>query len=470
MGKKVVVTPSSWMPRGEAKCVGGGQRPLVVWQGIPGEEARVDVLFAGQNQVFGRWLSSPSPSPHRVEPVCARVDLCGGCPWMHVDAAGQEEGHRGRVHHAFREQGIDVTIADYHEAPATEDFRHVVKVGFGTGDTGKLRMGAWGRRSREIIAIPKCNVAAPVLRKVMNSLAHHAIELGLRAYDPRTERGTLRSAVLRASSTTGEVLVTLVAAKRTRFVNELAEAVAQGCSEVAGVWLHLNTGPGNAIFVRDEQGVVGAVRLAGKEFIEDRLGDTTYRIGAGDFFQTHPAMAAKLYERTIDRLELDGSDTLLDLYSGVGGIAMAAADRAGFVLGVEAVDGAVQRARESARANRSTAEFMQGEVLEVLPELTTRFAEVGPKIVVDPARRGLEEGVGDAIRSLSPSRLAYVACSVESAARDLRPFIDAGWRLQPLELFAMFPHTPHIEVLAILDPPEAPKATRRAPQRKLVRR
>lgn len=469
MGKKVIVTPNSWMPRGEAQCVGGGQRPLVVWQGIPGETAKVDVLFKGQNQVFGRWLSSQEPSPHRVEPVCEKVGLCGGCPWMHLDPEGQRQGHEQRVRDEFDRVGLDVDIADYHHAPALEDFRHVIKVGFARNDRGGLRMGAWGRRTREIIAIPHCNVAAPVLRKVMMSLAHHAIQLDIHPYDPKTQRGILRSAVLRASSTTGEVLITLVAAKRTRFLTELAEAVAQGCSEVVGVWLHINSGDGNAIFVRDDQGVIGAVRLAGKEFIEDSLGDTTYRIGPGDFFQTHPAMAAKLYERTIDRLDLTQEDTLLDLYSGVGGIAMAAAETAGFVLGVEAVDGAVQRAREAARANRSKAEFMQGTVMEVLPELTTRFEGVGPKVVVDPARRGLEDDVGRAIHSLRPSRLAYVACSASSLARDVRAFVDNGWRLQPVEVFAMFPNTPHVEVLAILEPPEAPKATRRAPKRKLVR-
>jgi 23S rRNA (uracil1939-C5)-methyltransferase len=470
MGKKVIVTPSSWMPRGEAKCVGGGQRPLVVWQGIPGETAKVDVLFKGQNQVFGRWMSSDTPSPHRVEPVCDKVGLCGGCPWMHLDADGQAQGHEAMVRDAFAYQGLpEPTFGAYHEAPEPEDFRHVIKVGFARNDRGGLRMGAWGRRTREIIAIPKCNVAAPVLRKVMTSLAHHAIQLDIHPYDPRTERGILRSAVIRASASTGEVLLTLVAAKRTRFLTELAEAVAQGCSEVVGVWLHINSGPGNAIFVRDDQGVVGAVRLAGKEFIEDTLAGTTYRIGPGDFFQTHPAMAEVLYRRTLERLEIGADDTLLDLYAGVGGMAMAAADRAGFVLGVEAIDGAVQRAREAARANRSNAEFMQGLVLEVLPELTTRFGQVGAKVVVDPARRGLEEGVGEAIRSLKPRRLAYVACSVQSLARDLQPFLEAGWTLQPLELFAMFPHTPHVEVLAILDPPEAPAAPRRAPKRKLVR-
>ena len=94
---------------------------------------------------------------------------------------------------------------------------------------------------------------------------------------------------------------------------------------------------------------------------------------------------------------------------------------------------------------------------------------VGPKIVVDPARRGLEEGVLDAIVSLKPSRLAYVACSAQSLARDVAPLVRAGWTLQPLELFAMFPHTPNVEVLAILEPPVVPEAQRRAPKRKLVR-
>jgi len=469
MGKKIVVTPSSWTHKGEARCVGGGQRPLLVWQGIAGEEGLVDVVHHGRNLVFGHWLKSQQPSPHRVEPMCEKVNSCGGCPWMHMNPRGQQEGHEALVRDAFREEGLQAPIGAYHASAQLEDYRHVIKVGFGWTDRGRLRMGAWGRRNRRLVAIPDCNVAAPVLRKVMMSLAHHAIELRIHPYDPETERGVLRSAVLRASRSTGEVMVTLVAAKRTRFLTELAEAVAQGCPEVVGVWLHINKGPGNAIFLRDDEGVVGTVRLAGKETIEEELGGVVYRIGPGDFFQTHPEMAATLYQRTLDRLDLSGDDTLLDLYAGVGGLALAGAERAGFALGVEAVDGAVQRARQTARGNRINAEFMQGLVLEVLPELTERFAGVGPKIVVDPARRGLEEGVRDAIVSLKPSLLAYVACSTRALARDIAPLVNDGWRLQPLELFAMFPHTPHVEVLAVLEPPEAPEATRRAPKRKLVR-
>jgi 23S rRNA (uracil1939-C5)-methyltransferase len=388
---------------------------------------------------------------------------------MHLSPSGQERASRELVTQTFAEAGVDVEIGDFHASPQLEDFRHVVKVGFGTSDQGRLRVGAWGRRYRRIVPIPKCNVAAPVLRKTMVSLAHHAIELDLQAYDPETGRGTLRSAVLRASRTTGEVLVTLVASRRSRELSDLAEALAQGVSEVVGVWLHVNKGDGNAIFLRDDDGVVGTRRLIGKETIEEVLGDVRYRIGPGDFFQTHPAVAERLYERTLERLEVDATDSVVDLYSGVGGFALQAAQKAGFALGIEEVDGAVQRARETARRNGSNAEFMQGQVLEALPEIQVKLQGTAPKVVVDPARRGLEEGVLDAIIGLEPSRLAYVACSVSSLVRDVTPLLERGWRLQPLELFAMFPHTPNVEVLAILEPPEAPEAERRAPKRKLVR-
>ena len=313
MGRKVVATPTSWVGRGEAKCVGGGQRPLLVWKGIVGETAKIDVLGSGQHQVFGRWLSADPPSPHRVEPACDRMDLCGGCPWMHLSIDGQEHGHRQRVAEEFGARGHKVAIGAYHRSPDVEDFRHVIKVGFGLSDQNRLRVGAWGRSTRDIVPIPKCNVAAPVLRRTMVSLAHHAIELGLEPFDAKTQRGVIRSAVLRASRTTGEVLVTLVAARRTRELTDLAEALGQGVSEVVGVWLHVNQGPGNAIFTRGDDGVVGTTRLIGKDTIEEKLGDVTYRVGPGDFFQTHPAIAELLYRRTLERLALTNDDTVVDL-------------------------------------------------------------------------------------------------------------------------------------------------------------
>jgi 23S rRNA (uracil1939-C5)-methyltransferase len=459
------------MHRGEALVSVRGLRPLLVWGGIPGERARVRIAHQGTHQVRGEWVGSERPSPHRVSPTCEKYGPCGGCALMHVDPAGQARAWIELVRDALAHAGVEAEVGDLVPCPdGTVGFRHVVKVGFAISETGRIRVGAWGRNSREIVPIPMCVVAAPILRKTMASLAHHTIELGIEPYDPARGRGVLRSAVLRASRTTGEVLVTLVAARRTRQLDELAEELARGVNAVVGVWLHLNEGEGNAIYQRDDQGVVGVLPLVGKECIEETLDGVVYRIGPGDFFQTNPSTAEVLYRRTLDRLALRDGDAVIDLYSGVGGLALAAARRTGFALGVEEIDGAVQRARESARVNKLRAEFLQGQVLEVAPELVKRFAGTGPKVVVDPARRGLEDGVIDVICSLGPSLIAYVSCNPRSMARDLAVFASRGWRIGTVEPFDMFPHTPHVECVAVLEPPPgAETANRRPPKRQLAR-
>lgn len=469
--KTVQVTPHRWMARGEALVTEPGLRPLVVWGGIPGETARVKIGHKGTHQVHAEWVSSPSPDPHRVTPPCERYQPCGGCPLMHVDLAGQAAARDELIRAALSSTGLDdVEVLPLTPCPVgPEGFRHVIKVGFGRSDLGRIKMGAWGRHSRDIVPIPQCNVAAEILRKAMISLAHHTIDLGVEPYDPRTGRGVLRSAVLRASRTTGEILVTLIAARRDRLISELAEVFARGVSEVVGVWLHLNDGQGNAIFQRDDQGVLGVVPLGGKEAIEERMLDIVYRIGPGDFFQTNPATAEVLYGRVLDRLDLVEGDAVIDLYSGVGGFALPAARRTGFALGVEEIDGAVQRAREAARVNRVGAEFVSGRVQELVPELARRFTGTGVKLVVDPARRGLEPGVIDAMLALEPSRIAYVSCNPAAMARDLADLQKHGFRIGPIEPFDMFPHTPHVECFTVLERQDAKAATRRPPRRQVVR-
>jgi 23S rRNA (uracil1939-C5)-methyltransferase len=129
----------------------------------------------------------------------------------------------------------------------------------------------------------------------------------------------------------------------------------------------------------------------------------------------------------------------------------------------------VQRAREAARINRLPAEFVTGQVLEVLPELARRFEGAGPSIVVDPARRGLEPGVIDAICALQPRAIAYVSCNPGAMARDLRELAGRGYLTDEIEPFDMFPHTSHVECLAVARPISGPPASRRSPVRRLVR-
>jgi 23S rRNA (uracil-5-)-methyltransferase RumA len=253
-------------------------------------------------------------------------------------------------------------------------------------------------------------------------------------------------------------------------LRDLAENVARGVSEVAGIWVHLNDTNSNTIFLRDDEtGKLGVKPLEGKETIEEVIGGVTYRIGPGDFFQTNPATAEILYARTIERLELTKEDSLVDLYCGVGGFALQAASKVGYVVGVEEMDGAVLRARNAARYNRLQAEFVSGRVTDVLPDLAKRLKGVGPIVTVNPARRGLERGVIEQIMALEPKRIAYVSCHPTALARDLRIFRDLGMEIGDIEMFDMFPNTPHVECLVILDAPHLEGPTRRGPRRKVVR-
>lgn len=465
------VRPDRWLPKGEAVVL-RREKPLVVWSGIPGEMARVKVVHRGQNQDFGFFDETDTPDPHRVAPPCDRYTLCGGCPIMHLDAPGQEKAHRDLVRAALDEAGLqDVAIGAYHAADSLAEFRHVIKLGFGFSDQGHPRVGAWGRRDAAIVPIPRCEVAVPVLRSVMVALAHHSLDLGIRPFDDRG-RGVLRAAVIRVSRTTGEVLLTLVAGKRIRELQDLAEAVAGQVSAIVGVWVHLNAEPGNAIFVRDDFGSVPVLPLVGKETIEERLGDVVYSVGPGDFFQTQPAMAERLYARAIERIDEPLEVPLVDLYSGVGGIALQAAAKGRWALGVEEVEGAVFRARDSARRQSLQAEFQCSPVGAVLPDLARRLGARRPIVVVDPARRGLEDGVVDGIVAMTPRKVVYVSCNPAALARDLVRFRQAGLSIGEIELFDMFPNTPHVECLVTLSAEtaaDAPEPGGRGPRRKVVR-
>lgn len=449
-----------------------GRHPLAVWSGIPGEEARVRVVQQGQNQDLALFVEAETPSEYRVEPVCERYTLCGGCPFMHMNPAGQERAHRALVRAPLDQEGLGgLKLGAYHASPdGHEDFRHVIKLGFGYSDQGRMRVGAWGRRDRAIVPIPRCNVAHPVLRSVMVALAHHTIELDIRPYDAASDQGILRAAVLRVSRATGEVLVTLVVGRRIRQLQDLAEAVAGQVSAVTGVWVHINDEPGNSIYARDEAGAVPVLPLVGKATIEERLGDVTYDIGPGDFFQTNPAVAEVLYKRVVDQLDLPSGAPVVDLYSGVGGVALQAAARGAWALGIEGIEGAVNRARSAARRQSLQAEFLNARVEDVLPELPRRLGGKRPIVVVDPARRGLEPGVIDGILALDPVQVAYVSCNPRALSRDLARFVAAGLAPGDIELFDMFPNTAHVETLVVLKgQPSTSRGPGRGLRRKVVR-
>jgi 23S rRNA (uracil1939-C5)-methyltransferase len=303
----------------------------------------------------------------------------------------------------------------------------------------------------------------------MKGVAHHLLEADIWPYDATTGKGLLRYVLMRQSRLTGHVLVTLVAVRKDNRIREVAEVIQAELSPVTGVSLHLNDQQSNAIYHRDEEGDVRTRNLVGKPWIEDEVGGSKLGVGSGDFFQANPAVADLMCTELLSALKEHKDRPVLDLYCGVGTFTMALARQHGWAMGVELIQGAIQRAKGNASRNHVPAEFVAGDVLEVLPEVLARVEGKAPIVVLNPARKGLEPDVGKMLIEARPMKLAYISCNPRALARDLLAFRERGWTIDSIKAFDMFPQTSHVELLALLSPAEAPTPKGRAPRRRVVR-
>ncbi len=467
-----IVRPDTWMPRGEALCL-STRPPMAIWQGIPGERAEVHIYHVGRNRLLARWNRAiDGRNPNRVEPPCSRYSSCGGCPLMHLNRRGQYSARLDMLREALgvlkHRPPVDRVVPS---PDGLSDYRHVVKLAVGYTDIGRIRLGAFGRNSRDIVPVPDCLAVTPTLRRAMKAVSHHVIHMRVMPYDHNQRRGLIRYVVLRQSRASGQLLVTLVAVRWSRILEDLAQEISLSLPEVTGVHLHVNNGPGNAIFNADGTGVVGTRKLNGQSWLEEEVLGNRLRLGPGDFFQTNPAVAHLLYREVVSNLLRDRP--LLDLYCGIGGIALGGIRKTGWAMGVELNSSAVDRARESASINRLPAEFTSGLVQDELPEIGKRITGVQPNVVVNPARRGLEEGVVDRILEVNPARVIYVSCNPRTMAMDLARFEDSGYLVKKLVPFDMFPNTSHMELVAVMDGKNVETTSRagrkRGPRRRMVR-
>lgn len=473
-GGVITVTPKYYLTQGFAQAIERG-RKIAVWNGIVGERSDVVVQHVGKNRIRARFLSTAEGSrshPGRREPPCEKYDACGSCPLMHIDDKAQETARLHILRRALEVAGLEDRTPD-HIFSAEDNalgYRHVAKLAIGRSDRGQLRVGAYRRGTHDIVSIPECSVVTEGLRKAMRVTAHAILDLELGPWIPDDRDGPMRHVVLRQSRTTGEVLATIVAGWHDRAFDELAQSMTSTDATIVGVHLHINSKRSNSIFDYGEEGQgPGFKKLTGARTIQEDHHGVQLQIGPGDFFQANPVVGEKLITDALEWLKPWRDRPAVDLYCGVGAFTLPLAKAHGWALGIEVIEGATRRAESNARRNHISAEFVAGKVEEVFESHIDRLAGRGAVVLVDPARKGLEEGVLDAIFSIGPAAVVMVSCNPVAMARDLRIAMKAGWTIDRLAAYEMFPQTVHLEAMALLLPPEAPVPTVRAPRRKVVR-
>lgn len=403
---------------------------------------------------------------------CPIMHSCGGCAWLGLPYRKQLARKHAAMCELFeplierfgwdvrvepvlgmgvsRESG-PVTVADAPLA-SPRGFRHKASTPFAPAADGSVRGGFFARGTHEIVDCPACAVEAPGARDLLNDVARIASELGIPAYDEDRRRGQLRYAVVRRGWRTDESMLTLV----TRSLDvdrlgELAERLVEAHPDLATVAQNVNPRVTNAILGGQTRVLMGRERMA------DRLLGCMFEISPVSFYQVNPQQTEVLYQLAIDGMALRGSDSVLDTYCGSGTIGLAAAAFARdhgleiALTGVERNTEGVRDAVRNAEINglEGSSSFIARDATEYMLEAAARGDEVDV-LVMDPPRAGSTPTFLDAAASLAPRRIVYISCNPQTQVRDLGQLGRKGYRLVRLTPVDLFPHTEHVEIVAVL--------------------
>ena len=402
---------------------------------------------------------------------CPIMRECGGCEWLNLPYKKQLARKQTAMAELFEpiieRFGWDAAVGTIvpmgalpGEPPAAEGrlasphaFRYKAATPFAPGLRGAVRSGFFARGTHRIVPCEACAVEAEGCRRVLNEVARAATALKIPAYDEDSGAGALRHAIVRLGWKTGELMLTVITTqRRVPHLNELVARLRDGEPRLVCVAQNVNPRRTNAM-------LGGETRLlAGAPTLRDELLGCAFEISPTAFYQTNPAQTEVLYRLAIDGMALEEGDVLLDAYCGSGTIGICAARAAGArglavqVLGVERNIEGVRDARRNAQLNdlQDSCRFICDDATRHLE----RAAEEGQRadvVVLDPPRAGATEEFLLAASALGPRRIVYISCSPSTQARDLAVLGTAGWRLALLTPVDMFPHTSHVETVAVLE-------------------
>jgi 23S rRNA (uracil1939-C5)-methyltransferase len=416
---------------------------VFVRDAVPGDRVRAMVTKRKRAYAEARAVELLEPSPERVPPAADHP----GAPWQVLPYERQLAVKAEQVDDALRRIGRLDGFALEPIVPAVARWRYRNKLEYSFGaEGGELVCGFHAPGSWErIVPLDDCLLASTRGNAARSNALAWCRARGLSAYDRRTGRGLLRNLVVREGRRTGELQVRLVTSDEPVDLTGFADAV--GVDSV--LWTR-------SAGVAETTAGGRTELLRGSDAIEEELSTifgarARLRISADAFFQTNTEMAERLYGVAAELAALHGWERVFDLYCGIGTIGLSLAPRAGELWGLEIVEEAVADAIDNARRNEITnARFHAGDVRTAMRELVERAGRPDV-VVVDPPRAGLSAKVVRRIAEAAPKRIVYVSCNPTTLAPNAAQLADAGWALRTVRPVDMFPQTPHIECVALLE-------------------
>jgi len=407
---------------------------------VPGmminEVAEVLILKVNKNLAYGKVLKLIKAHPTRQMPLCPIADKCGGCQLQHMTYDHQLEFKANHVKSLFkRNLNYEGPFDPIEGMDNPWYYRNKAQVPFDA--TGTINYGFYRAHSHDLLPMEKCYIqnedSNAILKEIKAFYIKHSVT---------TDQ--IRTVLIKKGFVSQELMVILVVrSEDLPQKDQLAKHLQTKFKTLKAILLNINTREDNVI-LSDEY-----ISLTQNTTIKDTLGHLTFQISAPSFYQVNPTQAEKLYAKALDFAQLKGTETLLDLYCGVGTIALFASHKVKNVIGVEVVQAAIEDAKINASLNKiNNVEWLCADAGQAVEELSER--KLQPDIViVDPPRKGLDETTRQAILKLLPEKLVYVSCDPGTLVRDIKTLSEA-YTVQKVGCVDMFPQTFHVETVVLM--------------------
>ena len=428
--------------------------------GLPDQRLLVCLTKRCRKYGEARILSVLHDSPNGVIPQCNHFGICGGCSFQHFRYSAQVEQKIEQVLDIFRRIGQvkTPTLESVISAEKTYNYRNKMEFTFSNRrwlleqDNGENVDFALGlhipRRFDKILGINNCELQSSIANEILTVVRKTALEEKMTPYDIREHTGFLRNLIIRIGERTDEMMVNIVTAKEdTNLLVPLVNRIIEVHPSVTSIVNNITRRKAGVSYGEWE------VLLYGRPNITDKLGGFTFEISANSFFQTNTVQAEKLYQLAQKFGDFQGNEVLYDLYSGIGSTSIFMAQYVEKVYGFEAANSAVEDAARNAVSNSVVnCRFFTANLDRFFRESSILSEIDSPDVILlDPPRAGIHPQLVTKISEMAPKKILYISCTPSTQARDVDLLSSEGFSLKKLGMVDMFPHTPHIETVVLME-------------------
>lgn len=432
--------------RGVAKQILDNQEYSIAVPGLfPGDKAIISLTKIKKNYAEGKLVRITEKSPIRITPRSKHAKISGGSPWQVIDYDMQLEFKQKEVERILNNVNSDAEIKPIIGMKDPWFYRNKMQYSFGYDQNMSKTVGLHvAGRKFDVYDLEECFLFEPWAADVVAWFRQECFEqANLLPYKFKTGEHELRDLTIRSSKATKEAMLILSVSENAN-LDKIKKVVQKASQELEQI---------NSFYLEQVQVKKGRrterklIHIAGPKTITEKIKDLDFQIGPTSFFQPNTKQAEVIYDQVAQLAKLTGQETVYDLFCGTGTIGLTLAKQTKHVYGLDIVEESIQMAQKNAKLNDlQNTTYLATDIFKGLPDWPNPDL-----IVVDPPRAGLQPNLIEATTKLDPAKIIYVSCNIKSFTHDLLEFRNHGWVLKTIQPVDQFPHTRHLETVALLE-------------------